>query len=230
VVTLARPEKRNALNIQLCRELSEAIENAASQGVRALVLTGTGTSFCSGADLDHVYSPAFRDALYAMLNAVTTARVPVIAAVNGPAIGAGIQLAVAADLRVVAPGARFALPTARIGLAVDQWTIRRLSLHAGHAAARRLLLACEELDASAALACGLADREGGPEDALAWADGIAELAPLTVAYSKRVLNRIVDADIDSPLTEAFEACWASSDLQEGRLARAENRSPRFQGR
>lgn len=230
MITLTRPEKRNALNIQLCQELSEAIDNATSQGARALVVTGTGTSFCSGADLDDVYSPAFRDALYTMLNAVTTAPVPVIAAVNGPAVGAGTQLAIAADLRVVAPGARFALPTARIGLAVDQWTIRRLSLLAGHGAARRLLLACEELDANAAWACGLADRQGGPEDALAWAEGIAELAPLTVAYSKRVLNHIADADIDAPLTEAFEACWTSSDLREGRLARAEHRPPRFQGR
>jgi enoyl-CoA hydratase len=234
VVTLARPERHNALTVDGCHLLRETVETLVTQGVRAVVVTGSGKSFCSGADLDAVYTADFRAALYAALHAVVDAPVPVIAAVNGPAIGAGTQLAIAADLRVVAPAARFAVPTARIGLAVDPWTIRRLALLAGNGAARRLLLAGDELTGTAALACGLADREGTPDDALAWAEQIAELAPLSVAYSKRVLNEVFEAplggDTAQRLTEAFEGCWASSDFTEGRLARAERRRPRFTGK
>lgn len=229
LITLHRPDKRNALNIDLCHQLRAAIEGATAEGIRSLVVTGEGSSFCSGADLDEVYDEAFREALYATLDVLAARPFPVIAAINGPAIGAGTQLAIAADFRMVAPSARFSVPTARIGLAVDQWTIRRLSILAGHPAARRLLLACDQMDADTALRCGLADRAGGQEAALAWAAEMAELAPLTVAYSKRVLNRIVDTAADPDLTSAFEACWSSRDLQEARQARTEGRPARFEG-
>lgn len=231
VLTLDRPDRRNALDVALCDSVRRGVEAAVADGARALVLTGAGTSFCSGADLDEVYGTRFRDALYAMLHTVADAPVPVVAAVNGPAIGAGTQLAIAADLRVVAPTARFGVPTARIGLAVDPWTIRRLGALAGNGAARTLLLACEQLDATAALACGLADRAGSPADALAWAADMAELAPLTLAYSKAALNAMVEPGADEAgLAAAFETCWASADLAEGRRARAEKRRPVFEGR
>ena len=234
VVRLARPERHNALTIEMCDELRETVETLTTEGIRALVVTGNGKSFCSGADLDAVYSAEFRQALYAMLHTIVDAPLPVIAAVNGPAIGAGTQLAIAADLRVVAPAARFGVPTARIGLAVDPWTIRRLALLAGGGATRRLLLAAAELDAATALACGLADREGTPDEAIAWAEAITELAPLTVAYSKRVLNELFEPELAGEtaqqLTAAFEGCWSSADFAEGRLARTERRPPRFLGR
>lgn len=235
VLTLDRPEKHNALNIEFCHALRTAVEDLIRAGdTRVIVLTGNGRSFCSGADLDEVYSAEFREALYTTLYTVTDAPVPVIAAVNGAAIGAGTQLAIAADFRVVAERARFAVPTARLGLAVDPWTIRRLALLAGNGVARRLLLACDELDAAAAVACGLADRSGGLEEALEWARAMAVLAPLTQAYSKRALNGVFESDLDEPLaselTKAFEACWSSEDVEEGRRARAEKRAPVFRGR
>ena len=161
VLTLDRPEKHNALTVELCHRIRGALDEAAE--ARVVVITGRGRSFCSGADLDEVYTADFRDALYAMLHAVTDLPKPVVAAVNGAAIGAGTQLAIAADFRVVAPAARFGVPTAKIGLAVDPWTIRRLAVIAGNATARRLLLACDQVDADAAVACGLADRAGGTE-------------------------------------------------------------------
>jgi len=231
VLTLSRPEKRNALSVELCHRLREAVAEALARGARAVVLTGAGSSFCSGADLGEVYTAEFRDALYAMLHAVTDAPVPVVAAVNGPAIGAGTQLAIAADLRVAAPAAVFGVPTARIGLAVDPWTIRRLALVAGSGPARAMLLAGAQLDAEAARAAGLADRFGAVDDALAWAAEMAALAPLSVAYSKRVLNQPVGPLLgDNDLEAAFEGCWASEDFAEGRRARAEKRPPRFEGR
>ena len=233
VLTLSRPAKRNALNVELCHRLRAAVGEALADGARALVLTGAGTSFCSGADLGEVYTAEFREALYAMLHTVTDAPVPVVAAVNGPAIGAGTQLAIAADLRVAAPTALFGVPTARIGLAVDPWTIRRLALLAGNGTARAMLLACAQLDADAARSAGLVDRLGERDDARAWAAEMAALAPLTVAYSKQVLNDLVEPRLeqeDKELDAAFEACWASEDFAEGRRARTEKRPPVFEGR
>jgi enoyl-CoA hydratase len=231
VLTIDRPDKRNALTTALCHALRHAVGFATADGARAVVLTGRGTSFCAGADLDEVYSEDFREALYGLLRTVRDARVPVVAAVNGPAIGAGTQLAIAADLRMVAPGAVFGVPTAKIGLAVDPWTIRRLARLGGDGAARALLLACDELAAPAALACGLADRAGDLTAAIAWADRMTGLAPLTVAYNKAVLNAIGEPDADeAALTASFEACWASADLAEGRRARAEKRTPVFRGK
>jgi enoyl-CoA hydratase len=232
VLTLDRPEKHNALTIEACHRIRAALEEAAD--ARAVVLTGRGRSFCSGADLDEVYTADFRGALYAMLHAVTDAPMPVVAAVNGAAIGAGTQLAIAADFRVVAPAARFGVPTAKIGLAVDPWTIRRLALLAGNGVARRLLLACDQIDADTALARGLADRAGDTDQALAWAHDMTTLAPLTQAYSKRVLNEVFEPELDGALRgeldRAFEGCWASEDFAEGRRSRAEKRAPVFRGR
>ena len=232
VLTLDRPEKHNALTVELCHRIRGALDEAAE--ARVVVITGRGRSFCSGADLDEVYTADFRDALYAMLHAVTDLPKPVVAAVNGAAIGAGTQLAIAADFRVAAPPARFGVPTAKIGLAVDPWTIRRLALIAGNATARRLLLACDHVDADAAVACGLADRAGGTDEALEWAQGMTSLAPLTQAYSKRVLNAVFEPAFDGPaaaeLDAAFEDCWASEDFAEGRRARAEKRPSIFRGR
>jgi enoyl-CoA hydratase len=231
VLTLDRQERRNALNTDQCANISRAVRESVSDGCRALVLTGAGTSFCSGADFGEVYGEGYRDALYEMLHVVADAPVPVVAAVNGPAIGAGLQLAIACDLRVAAESATFGLPTARLGLAVDPWTIRRLALIAGEGAARTLLLACSTIDAELAHARGLVDRLGTVDEALAWARDIAGLAPLTLTYYKQALNHVGGSDLADPeLLAAFEACWESEDLEEGRRAREEKRSPEFQGR
>ena len=234
VVTINRPDKRNALNIAVCDGIRTAVTEAVAGGARALVLTGTGSSFCSGADFGEVYTGDFRASLYGMLRAVIEAPVPVVAAVNGPAIGGGTQLAIAADLRVVAPGAVFAIPTAKLGLAVDPWTIRRLAQLAGSGPAATLVLACEDFTADAALASGLGDRAGDLDVALAWAQRMAELAPLTLAYNKRVLTSLAEpgggaGGTEAELLAAFEQCWASTDLVEGRLARTEKRPPVFRG-
>ncbi len=230
LVELDRPERRNALDVALCRALADAVGSVLAGGARSIVVTGAGSSFCSGADFGEVYTAGFRDALYAALHAVADAPVPVVAAVNGPAIGAGTQLAIACDLRVGAPGAVFGVPTARIGLAVDPWTVHRLAQVAGGATARALLLACATVDVTLAHARGLVDVLGERSDALALAADIATLAPLTLSYGKQALDR-PDLPADDPtLVAAFEACWRSADLEEGRRARAERRPPRFAGR
>lgn len=228
LLTLQRPDRRNALDIDLCREIHAAVDEAVESRARSIVITGEGTAFCAGADLGGVYGDEFLAALYGMLHHLTKVPVPIIAAVNGPAIGAGTQLAIACDLRVADETARFAVPTARNGMAVDAWTIRTLGKLAGMGPARRLMLAAETLDRSQALACGLVDRSGSLDDALSWAHEIARLAPLTLAHNKLVLNGS-RAD-DEAIEESFRAVWASEDVAEAARARVEKRDPIFAGR
>ncbi len=228
VLELQRDERRNALNLELCQAIHAAVDEAVEANVRAIVVTGHGSVFCSGADLGGVYGPEFLEALYGMLHHLTRVPVPIVAAVNGPAIGAGTQLAIACDLRVADVSATFAVPTAKNGMAVDAWTIRTLAQLAGAGPARRLMLAAESLDRDGALACGLADRAGTLDDAIAWAHEIARLAPLTLSHNKLILNGAPDDD--AAIEASFEAVWASDDVREAAAARAEKRPPVFKGR
>lgn len=228
IIELQREERRNALNLELCREIHAAVDEAVDAGARVIVITGQGTAFCAGADLGGVYGDEFLQALYGMLSRLTQVPVPLIAAVNGPAIGAGTQLAMACDLRVADATSKFAVPTARNGMAVDAWTIRTLAALAGGGVARRLMLAAESLDREAALAAGLADRPGTLDDAIAWAHEIAEFAPLALAHNKLVLNGST-AD-DAAIDASFASVWASEDVRESAAARDEKRAPIFKGR
>jgi enoyl-CoA hydratase len=228
VLELQREERRNALNLELCQEVHAAVDAAVRDGIRSIVVTGQGSVFCSGADLGGVYGPEFLEALYGMLHHLTRVPVPIIAAVNGPAIGAGTQLAMACDLRVADESARFAVPTAKNGMAVDAWTIRTLAQLAGTGPARRLMLAAESLDRDAALATGLADRAGTLDDAVTWAKEIATLAPLTLAHNKLILNG--SPDDDAAIEASFRTVWKSEDVREAAAARDEKRPPVFKGR
>lgn len=225
VLELRREHRRNALDLDQCRTILSAAEEAVAEGARVLVVTGAGSSFCSGADLTGVYGDEFLQALYGMLHGLSRLPVPIVAAVNGPAIGAGTQLALACDLRVADATATFAVPTARNGMAVDAWTIRTLAAVAGGGPARRLMLAADSLDRDQALACGLVDRAGTLEDAVSWAHDIARLAPLALAHNKLVLN----GGSDQEVAETFAACWASNDVREALQARGEKRTPVFTG-
>lgn len=226
LLTLRRDERRNALNLDLCRVLDATAAQEVAEGQRVLVVTGEGSAFCAGADLGGVYGDEFLQALYGMLHGLTRLPVPLVAAVNGPAIGAGTQLALACDLRVADETAKFAVPTPRNGMAVDPWTIRTLERIAGGGVARRLLLAAETIDREEALTCGLADRAGDLAAALAWAQEIAALAPLSLAHNKLVLN----GGDEEAVRRSFDACWASDDVREAAVARTEKRAPVFRGR
>ena len=230
-IELQRPERRNALNTELADLLRETVEKAAADDARAIVLTGAGTVFCAGADLSgDVFAADFPDKAIALNKAIDAVPIPVIAAINGPAIGAGVQLAMICDLRVVAPDAYFQFPIARYGLALDNWSIRRLCALAGHGRARAMLLAAEKLDADTALMTGMANRVGTLADAQAWAAEIAGFAPLSIRHSKRVLNDDGAYEDQSALhKEMFDAAWGSKDVIEAQVARLEKRAPRFLG-
>lgn len=232
VITLDRPERRNALGLEACEDLHAALLAAGSDrsGVGAVVLAGAGGNFCAGADVSAVPSDRFLDALRGVLDALLSVPVPVIAAVEGVALGAGLQLAVACDLRVATPDSRFGVPAARLGLVMDHASVQRVALLAGHGPARAMLLAAEEVSGADALRLGLAQRAGGVADAVAWATDIAGLAPLTVAAHKLALNRLEPPLADRDVDEARRRAWVSADLAEGVAAFAERRPPRFEGR
>ncbi len=225
-ITIDRQDRRNALDVATCERLAAEVGAAARGGVRAIVLTGAGPHFCAGADLGLVHGTELASALRELLEVIVTIPLPVIAAVHGAALGAGTQLALACDLRVVDPTARFGIPAAKLGLMVDDWTVQRLALLAGHGPARTLLLSAEELDAEAALRLGFAQRPGNLADAQAWAKQLAALAPLSLAGHKQLLNRLDGA----ASAEAYRRAWASADAAEGIAAFRERRPPHFEGR
>jgi enoyl-CoA hydratase len=229
-IELQRPERRNALNSQLVEELREAVLKAGDGSTRAIVLTGQGTVFCAGADLSgDAFAADYPDRLIELHKALDAAPIPVIGAINGPAIGAGLQLAMQCDLRVVAPDAFFQFPTSKYGLALDNWSIRRLSSLVGHGRARAMLLTAEKLSAETALQTGMANRLGTLEDAQAWAEEIAGLAPLAIQHAKRVLNDDAIEEAGPVHKELFDKAWGSQDVIEAQVARVEKRPPRFQG-
>jgi enoyl-CoA hydratase len=231
LVTIDRPDRRNAVNAEMCEQLTEAVREALAADARALVLTGAGGHFCAGADLSGVEGDHFRAVLGVALRALCDAPIATIAAVGGVALGAGTQLAVSCDLRVAAPDARFGVPAAKLGLMVDHWTVRRLTRMAGEATARAMLLAAEEVTGDAAVRTGFAQRAGTLDDAMAWAEAIAELAPLTVAGHKLALERVVtEPDADPEVDAAWRQAWSSDDLQEGMAAFRERRRPEFKGK
>jgi len=229
-ITMDRPERRNALDLSACRSLAAEFREAAAGGARVIVLCGAGPHFCAGVDLTAVHDTGVAAALRHLLATICDLPVPVIAAVHGAALGAGTQLALACDLRVVAPTARFGIPAAKLGLMVDHWTVQRLAALAGPGPARAMLLAAEELDAEAALRLGMAQRAGDLADAQEWAGQIAALAPLTLAGHKLALNHLeVDGSDDVEVARAHQRAWTSADAEEGPAAFREHRTPSFGG-
>jgi enoyl-CoA hydratase len=230
-IELQRPERRNALNSELVEGLRTAIEDAVADDIRAIVLTGQGSVFCAGADLTgDAFAADYPDRLIALHKAIDDAPMPVIGAINGPAIGAGLQVAMICDLRVVAPDAFFQFPTSKYGLALDNWSIRRLSSLVGYGRARSMLLTAEKLSADVALQTGMANRIGTLADAQKWAEEIAGLAPLALRHAKRVLNDDGAYEQPGPVhKELFDKAWGSQDVVEAQVARIEKRPPNFTG-
>jgi len=231
LLTIDRPERRNALDHDALEQLLDA--HAATAAARVVVLTGAGGHFCAGADLSGVEDTAFTDLLRVVLAALRDDPRPLIASVDGAALGAGTQLAVACDLRVATPAARFGVPAARLGLMVDHWTIQRLSLLAGAGPTRAMLIGAETYSGEEAGRLGFVQRVGDLDAALGWADEFAALAPLTLAGMKLALNRLempVGRGDDPDVRDAWTTAWASDDLQEGIAAFRERRRPVFHGR
>ena len=233
IVTLDRPERRNAVDHATLLELLDiqaAIGARTPTAIRAVVLTGKPPAFSAGADLTGVEEGQFATDLASVLRGFGTLPVPVIAAIDGPALGAGTQLAIATDLRVATPESVLGIPAAKLGLVVDQWTIRRLASEFSPPIARAMLLAAQTYTAAQLHATGGIHRLGGLDDAITWAHQLSLLAPLTITGHKIGLERSMpEPAIDDVFEAARSAAWASADAEEGRTAFLDKRPPHFTG-
>lgn len=242
-ITLDRPESLNALTATMRRELRVALKAAArDEGVRAVIITGAGRGFCSGADLrggdsEREFRRVLTDEYHPVVTAIRDLRKPVIAAVNGVAAGAGVSLALACDLVYAAEEARFIQAFVRIGLVPDSGSTRTLVRALGRHRAAQLIFSGEPLGAAEANAAGLVNVVVPASELAAAAQQAADrlaLAPTTaIGYAKRAINHAEDALLSESLAmEAAlqELAGRTDDHAEGVAAFAEKREPRFIGR
>lgn len=244
-VTINRPHRLNALNTETVHELIAAMGRAgADREARVVVLTGAGGAFCAGADLKEApeMTPAVAyDVVVLYLNVIRAIRAvekPVIARVNGVAIGGGCCLALASDIRIASRDARFMLAFVNIGIsAADMGATYLLPRLVGYGRAAELLMTGQTVDAAEAERIGLVNR-AVPAEGLDAAVGemVARLAsrpPMGLAFTKRALyaglDRAWDAELDFELL-AQVRCILTEDYEEGRRAFLEKREPQFRGR
>ena len=238
VVRLNRPDRLNALNRQLQDELGEAFAAAeAAPEVRVLILTGAGRAFSVGADIEELETTAEGaarqlQASLACLSSPERLRKPVIAAVNGYAMGGGFELALACDIVVASDRAVFSVPEPTLGV-VPGFAMQRLPRLVGVMRAREILLTARRLSAGEAREYGLVSRVA-PHDELmeqarSVAMGMTELAPLALELLKAAINRNLLAS-DLEFAERANAwLFATRDAQEGIRAFREKRKPKFSG-
>ncbi|MBS0407359.1 MAG: enoyl-CoA hydratase/isomerase family protein [Proteobacteria bacterium] len=249
IVTLNRPERRNAFGEGLREDLVEAMAAADADSVtRAIILTGAGNCFCAGGDLKEILAGLERDEgrplqdktdppRDAVLLSVYESRKPVIAAVNGAAFGAGMNLALAADIRIASSTALFGQSHVTRGLMPDYAGTYLLPQLVGHAKACELIYTGAMVDAQQALHLRMVNTVVDPEQvmpsALAMAKIIARNAPLPIRLAKRALQRYHQGGIHEALdreTAAQNICYDTQDGREGLMAFVEKREPVFHGR
>ncbi|GAA5049951.1 2-(1,2-epoxy-1,2-dihydrophenyl)acetyl-CoA isomerase [Thermocatellispora tengchongensis] len=247
VIELARPEAGNALDRDVKRGLLEAVREAGGEGVRAVLLTARGRNFCVGQDLKEHAEALERDPAAAfatvreeynpLVEALHALRQPVVAAVEGACVGAGLGLALCADLRVAAEGAKFATAFTGIGLAVDTGVSRALLRAVGPSRAAGLLLLGDRFSAAEAAAWGLVHRV--VPDGEAHAEGLALARRLAagpaLAYRevKALLRDVAEADLAAALEReaaAQELLGASEDHRGAVRAFLAREKPVFHGR
>lgn len=247
-LTISNPGKRGALDRALLDSLPATL---ARLEARCVVLTGEGSTFSAGydiGDLGERDSVAFADQaeklvanpFEAALEALARHPWPTVAAINGHAIGGGLELALACDLRVAADSVRLGMPPAKLGLVYSHTGIRRFVDAIGGPRTRELFLVGRRVDASTALSWGLVNAVVGAEhlaaEALALAVEIAGNAPLAQRGNKRVIQAVLDAstalspDVQHELLALRDASFSSEDFREGVRAFAEKRSPDWHGR
>jgi enoyl-CoA hydratase len=247
VLTLDNPDQRNAMSDEMTSSWVAAIDElAADRSVRVVVVTGEGSAFCSGGNTSWIASEPdatvdeLRERMLPFYRAWLSIRrleVPTIAAVNGPAIGAGLCLALACDIRYAATGARLGVPFVRLGMHAGMAGTYLLPDVVGPAHARDLLLTGRVVDADEALRLGLVSRVIDPADfdaeIRATAEAVAATAPIASRLTKLALADGGHADFESGLqweAMAQPLTLATADLQEGIRAAKEKRAPVFTGR
>lgn len=241
LLRLNRPAARNALNLALRRELAAHFTELANDPeTRCVVLTGNEKAFAAGADITEMANAGaiemMQRGIQRLLSPIASFPKPLIAAVNGYALGGGCELAMHADIIVAGEGARFGLPEARLGVIPGGGGTQRLIRAVGKFKAMRMLLTGDLISARDACAMNLVsevvDDAEVETQAIALATQIAGLAPLALAQIKEVVLAGQDISLDSALTlerKGLQLLFASADQKEGMRAFIEKRPPRFVG-
>jgi 2-(1,2-epoxy-1,2-dihydrophenyl)acetyl-CoA isomerase len=246
-ITIDRPDKLNAVNGALAFSMGDALADAgADDAVRVVVITGNGRAFCAGLDLSQppeIPSATRADRLdpYAWVGTwvqrVVTCEKPVIAAVNGPAAGAGFGLALACDIRIVASSAKLTAGYVRRGLSPDAGVSYFLPRHVGLARAADILLTGRDVDAAEAMLIGLATMVVPDTEfraaVTAYASRLALGPPIAQALTKRLLVQSFDRPLDATLRDELtqiKVAFGTKDVAEAITAFREKRLPTFEGR
>src|SRR5580704_869799 len=242
IITLNRPEKRNAISYELIDDLIRALDEVNGSSARILILTGTGKAFCSGMDLDNLKALIGRTSEQNIDDSRTMASLfrslyefpkPTIAAVNGAAIAGGTGLALLCDFTLAVPEAKFGYTEVRIGFVpaiVSTFLLRQV----GEKIARDLLLTGRIFDADEALRIGLLTQIVPPEELMDRARGLAaqlmENSPVSLANTKRLLTKHAHAELDEQIEAAVRenaAIRATADFREGISSFLEKRKPKW---
>lgn len=242
IATLNRPERLNAINDTLAREFRELLQSVdEDEGVRVLILTGAGRAFCAGADIKEMQTevgpPTIRKERLP-LTLIEDLRKPVIAAINGPAVGGGLEIALACDLRIASEQATMGLGEIKIGLIPMGGGTVRLPRLIGIGKAKEILFFGNTIDAEEAYRIGLVNKvvpqERLMEEAKAWANELSERPPLALALAKISINKGMQMDSLQAALEFERRCGSlllySEDRIEGIRAFREKRRPEFKGR
>lgn len=240
LVTLANDRKKNALDPGMLDALCAALARLPGEGARAVVLTGAGDVFSSGYDISALPDGAAPAAspLGPALAAIADGPLPVVAALNGAAIGGGCELAATCDLRVAHDAVTLTMPPVRLGLVYSPWGLQRFLSLIGASRTRELFLTAAPVPAERALGWGLVDRVVARDAVLATAlqlaGDMARGAPLAIAGTRRALELLTWPSLPpealTELMELLRRAWTSDDAREARAAFREKRKPAFKGR
>jgi enoyl-CoA hydratase/carnithine racemase len=239
-IRIERPERMNALGVATCAELQQAVLDAASNGARVVLFRGSGRAFCAGADLkeragmDLDARLAHNAAINAAIHAIAGARFVTIAVLNGVALGGGLELALACDLRFAAAGITLGLTESRVGAFPGAGGTQRLPRLVGVSRALRMMLSGEPVSSEYAHDIGLVDEVAPPDMLDERAHAFAALLAGRSAPALATIKRLVHEGIEMPIAEALRleraalpAILGSKDYAEGLAAFAERRPPRF---
>ncbi|HEX9006854.1 MAG TPA: enoyl-CoA hydratase-related protein [Bacteroidota bacterium] len=242
IIQLNRPEVLNALNRSVMEELVAVLERFdADEGVRCMILTGNERAFAAGADIGEMAGASSVDMLlrdqFARWDRIRRLKTPLIAAVNGFALGGGCELAMACDLIIAGEGARFGQPEVNIGVMPGAGGTQRLTRAVGKAKAMEMVLTGRTIGAEEALRWGLINAVVPPEylmeEARSWAREIASRPPIAVRLAKEAVLKSFDGTLEEGLVferKNFYLLFSSEDQKEGMRAFLEKRKPTWKGR